>query len=131
MIAHIRKQYRLDRPLPVQYLYWVKGVLTGDLGESMRIKQPVADLILAKLPVTLQLASMAFLFALAIGIPAGIVSAVKKDTAWDWGANLFALWAFDAELLARHPDDLPVFGDMAGCPSASQPERDLAQIDRE
>ena len=92
VIAQIRTQYRLDRPLPVQYLYWVKGVLTGDLGESMRIKQPVADLIVAKLPVTLQLATMAFLFAIVIGIPAGIVSAVKKDTAWDWGANLVALW---------------------------------------
>lgn len=92
VIEQIRKQYRLDEPLPVQYLYWVKGVLTGDLGESMRIKQPVADLVRAKLPVTLQLASMAFVFALLIGIPAGIVSAVKKDSAWDWGANLFALW---------------------------------------
>lgn len=92
VIEQIRKQYRLDEPLPVQYLYWVKGVLTGDLGESMRIKQPVADLVRAKLPVTLQLASMAFVFALLIGVPAGIVSAVKKDSAWDWGANLFALW---------------------------------------
>lgn len=92
VIEQIRRQYRLDQPLPVQYLHWVKGVLTGDLGESMRIKQPVADLVREKLPVTLQLASMAFVFALLIGIPAGIVSAVKKNTAWDWGANLFALW---------------------------------------
>ncbi|MBI3372664.1 MAG: ABC transporter permease [Betaproteobacteria bacterium] len=92
VIEQIRRQYRLDRPLPMQYLYWVRGVVTGDLGESMRIKQPVADLVREKLPVTLQLASMAFVFALLIGIPAGIVSAVKKNTAWDWGANLFALW---------------------------------------
>jgi peptide/nickel transport system permease protein len=76
----------------VQYVYWVKGVLTGDLGESMRIKQPVLDLILQKLPVTIQLASMAIVIALLIGISAGIVSAVKKDTAWDYGANIFALW---------------------------------------
>jgi peptide/nickel transport system permease protein len=92
VIEQIRKQYRLDQPLPVQYLYWVRGVVSGDLGESMRIKRPVSELVLEKLPVTLQLATMAMLFALVIGIPAGIVSAVKRDTAWDVGANVFALW---------------------------------------
>jgi len=92
VIAQIREQYRLDRPVPVQYVYWVRGVLRGDLGESMRIHVPVRDLVLEKLPVTMQLASMALLFALLIGIPAGIVSAVKKDTAWDYAANVFALW---------------------------------------
>src|SRR5437588_4613830 len=59
VIEQIRKQYRLDQPIPVQYIYWVRGVLAGDLGESMRIKQPVLDLVLQKLPVTIQLASMA------------------------------------------------------------------------
>jgi peptide/nickel transport system permease protein len=92
VIEQIRKQYRLDQPLPVQYLYWMGGVLQGDLGESMRIKQPVASLIADKLPVTLQLATMAMAFALLIGIPAGILSAVKKGTAWDTAANIFALW---------------------------------------
>ena len=92
VIEQIRKQYRLDQPLPVQYLYWIGGVLQGDLGESMRIKQPVASLIADKLPVTLQLATMAMGFALLIGIPAGILSAVKKGTAWDTAANVFALW---------------------------------------
>jgi peptide/nickel transport system permease protein len=67
-------------------------VLQGDLGESMRINQPVATLIAEKLPVTVQLAAMAMLFALLIGIPAGVVSAVKKGTAWDTAANVFALW---------------------------------------
>src|SRR5258708_9922697 len=80
VIEQIRKQYRLDQPIPVQYVYWVKGVLSGDLGESMRIKQKVLDLVLQKLPVTLQLASMAIVIALLIGITAGVVSAVKKDT---------------------------------------------------
>ncbi len=92
VIEQIRKQYRLDQPLPIQYVHWVGNVLTGNLGESMRIKQPVAELIAAKLPVTVQLATMAMLFALAIGIPAGILSAVKKGSAWDVGANVFALW---------------------------------------
>src|SRR3984893_1962495 len=92
VIAQIRQQYRLDQPIPIQYIYWVKGVLSGDFGESLRIKVPVRDLIEQKLPVTMQLASMAIVIAFLIGIPAGIVSAVKKGTAWDYGANLFALW---------------------------------------
>ena len=92
VIAQIREHYRLDQPLPVQYVYWVKGVLTGDLGESLRNKMPVLELIEQKLPVTIQLASMAIIIALLIGVSAGIISAVKKGTAWDYGANLFALW---------------------------------------
>jgi peptide/nickel transport system permease protein len=91
-IEQIRRHYHLDRPLPVQYVYWVKGVLSGDLGESMRIKQPVLSLIGEKLPVTIQLASMAIVIALFIGIGAGIVSAVKKDSVWDYVVNGFALW---------------------------------------
>jgi peptide/nickel transport system permease protein len=92
VIEQIRRQYHLDRAIPVQYLYWVKGVLTGDLGESMRLKQPVLELIGQKLPVTLQLASMAMVIALLIGVGAGVVSAVKKDTVWDYTANVFSLW---------------------------------------
>ena len=92
VIEQIRKQYRLDEPLPVQYLYWIGGVLQGDLGDSLRIQQPVLDLVLQKLPVTVQLASMAMVIALVIGISAGIVSAVLKDTVWDYAANIFALW---------------------------------------
>jgi len=92
VIAQIRAQYRLDQPIPVQYVYWMKGVLSGDLGESMRIKKPVLDLVLEKLPVTAQLAAMAIVIALVIGVGAGIVSAVYKDTWLDYGANIFALW---------------------------------------
>ena len=92
VIEQIRQQYHLDRPIPVQYVYWVQGVLSGNLGESMRIYVPVLDLILQKLPVTIQLASMAIVIALVIGISAGIISAVKKNTFWDYAANVFALW---------------------------------------
>ena len=76
----------------MRYAYWVGGVLQGDLGESIRNQMPVTELILQKLPVTLQLAVMAMLVALCIGIPAGVVSAVGRGTAWDYAANLFALW---------------------------------------
>ena len=92
VLEEIRQQYRLNEPIPVQYFYWIKGVLSGNLGESMRLKSGVGTLVMQKLPVTLQLAAMALLIAICIGIPAGIVSAVKKETAWDYGANLFALW---------------------------------------
>ena len=80
-----------DQPLPLQYLSWIGGVVQGDLGQSMRLGQPVIDLVLRRLPVTLQLAVMAMVFALVIGLTAGIVSAVKKGTRWDYGANFIAL----------------------------------------
>jgi len=92
VIEQIRHQYRLDQPVPVQYAYWIKGVLSGDFGESLRNKMPVRELIAQKLPVTLQLGAMAIIIAFLIGIPAGIVAAVKKGSAWDYGANFFALW---------------------------------------
>ena len=91
VIEQIRRQYRLDRPIPIQYFYWIKGVVTGDLGESMRLRVPVLDLIAQKLPVTLQLATMAMAIALLIGVSAGVVSAVKKDSWLDYVANVLAL----------------------------------------
>jgi peptide/nickel transport system permease protein len=92
VIAYLRGKFHLDEPLPMRYLYWAKGVLHGDLGDSVRIQQPVTELILEKLPVTIELAALAMAIALVIGISAGIVSAVFKDTAWDYAANVFALW---------------------------------------
>ena len=91
-VAYLREKLHLDKPIPVQYAYWIGGVLRGDLGESLRIQKPVTELIMEKLPVTLELALLAMLIALVIGISAGIVSAVKQGTAWDYAANLFALW---------------------------------------
>jgi len=92
VVAYLRAKFHLDEPLPVRYWYWLSGVLHGDLGDSVRIQKPVMELILEKLPVTIQLATMAMLIALAIGITAGVISAVKKGTAWDYAANIFALW---------------------------------------
>ena len=111
VIEQIRKQYRLDQPIPVQYVYWVKGVLTGDLGESMRFKQPVLDLVLQKLPVTMQLA-----------VDGDRHRALDRDhgrhhLGGEEGHRLGlrrqrvrAVGAVDAELLARHHADLPVLG---------------------
>ena len=92
VVQYLHEKLHLDEPLPVRYGYWIKGVLQGDLGESMRQQKPVLELILQKLPVTLELAFLAIIIALAIGIPAGIISAVKRNTAWDYAANAVALW---------------------------------------
>ncbi|WP_172122202.1 ABC transporter permease [Devosia sp. 919] len=91
LIEQIRQQYGLDQPLPLQYLDWIGGVLHGDLGQSMRMSRPVIDLIASRLPVTLQLAVMAMILALVVGLVAGVIAAVKKRSAWDYGANVFAL----------------------------------------
>jgi peptide/nickel transport system permease protein len=92
VIAHLHRTLHLDEPLPIRYLYWAGGVLRGDLGESVRIQKPVLDLVVEKLPVTLELALLAIFIALGIGLTAGIVSAVAKNTVWDYAANVFALW---------------------------------------
>jgi peptide/nickel transport system permease protein len=92
VVAYLHDKLHLDKPLPVRYLYWLGGVLRGDLGESMRMQKPVTALIAEKLPVTLELAAIAIVIALVIGIPAGIVSAIAKGTAWDYAANAITLW---------------------------------------
>ena len=92
VIAFLRQKYHLDEPLPVRYLLWAKGVLSGDLGESIRIKRPVRDLVLEKLPVTAELAALAIVIALSIGLPMGILAAVKNNTTVDYAATMSALW---------------------------------------
>lgn len=91
VLEFLREKYRLNDPIPVQYLTWIGNALTGDLGISLRTNQPVLELIGQKLPVTIQLATMAMVFAMLIGIPAGIFSAVKKGTVVDYIANVVAL----------------------------------------
>ena len=91
VVAQIRALLWLDRSIPIQYLHWLGNLLRGDLGFSWRIRQSVLHLVAQKLPVTLQLSLMGFVFALLIGIPAGVISAVKRDTIWDWTANVIGL----------------------------------------
>jgi peptide/nickel transport system permease protein len=90
-VAAIRAKYHLDRPAPVQYAIWMGKVLRGDLGESLRNRIPVTELLAAKLPVTVELAIGSMLIALAIGIPAGVISAARRGTVIDATANLVAL----------------------------------------
>lgn len=91
VIAFLREKYHLNDPIPIQYFHWISGVLQGDFGISLRTNQPVLELIKQKLPVTIQLAVMAMIIAMLIGIPAGILSAVKKGTMIDYVANIVAL----------------------------------------
>src|SRR5258708_11701822 len=80
VIAQIRKQYRLDQPIPVLYVYLVKGVVSGDFGEALRLKGPVRDLIAQKLPATIQPAPYAIVLPLLISTPAGLISACDTGT---------------------------------------------------
>jgi len=92
VVAYLRTKLHLDEPFAVRYAYWLRGVAKGDLGESLRIQKPVTELILEKLPVTLELAVLAMLVALVIGVSAGVLSAVFKDSPIDYAARVFALW---------------------------------------
>ncbi len=89
--AALRKALGLDRPLPIQYLTWVSRAARGELGRSIRTNQPVAEAILERLPVTLNLAAAATLLALVVALPAGIVSAVRRNSAADIAGTLAAL----------------------------------------
>ena len=91
VLEYLREQYRLNDPIPVQYMILVGNALQGDLGISLRTNQPVLALIAQKLPVTLQLAVMALVIAVVIGVPTGVLSAYKKGTWIDWLANVVAL----------------------------------------
>jgi peptide/nickel transport system permease protein len=91
VIAALREKYRLNDPIILQYFYWLADVLRGDLGMSLRTNMPVTELILQKLPVTIQLAIMSMFWAVLIGIPMGIISATRKGTWADYLANVVAL----------------------------------------
>jgi peptide/nickel transport system permease protein len=82
-IEQFRKEMGLDKPIPVQYMTWLGGVITGDLGRSIVQRNDVSQMILSRLPVTLQLGVYAIAMALIISIPAGIIAAVKRGTAID------------------------------------------------
>jgi peptide/nickel transport system permease protein len=90
-VAGIRAKYHLDQPVVVQYGIWMGKLLRGDLGESLRNKIPVTELLASKLPVTVELAVCSMLVALLIGIPTGVLSAVRRGTAVDVAANAVAL----------------------------------------
>jgi ABC-type dipeptide/oligopeptide/nickel transport system permease component len=91
-LDRIRAEWGLDRPLPVQYLAFAKNVVTGRLGQSFNYELPVSTLYFQRLPNSLELALAATLISFAIGIPAGLISAVKVNSAWDNVGKVVALF---------------------------------------
>jgi peptide/nickel transport system permease protein len=84
-LNQIRHEYGLDKPLPQQYASWIAGVFRGDFGKSILNKSPVIDEILRRLPITLYIGGLAFIVAIIIGIPAGVLCAVRRGS---WIDNL-------------------------------------------
>jgi peptide/nickel transport system permease protein len=90
-LQEIRAKYGLNDPIHVQYFRWLALALQGELGESIRTREPVVKTVAAKLPITMQLAAFSLLIALGIAIPAGIFSAIRRNTIWDLAANAISL----------------------------------------
>jgi ABC-type dipeptide/oligopeptide/nickel transport system permease component len=90
-IAAIHRQFGLDRPLVVQYALFMANLARGDLGQSFYYQTPVFELYFARLPNSLLLAVVAMAFSLLVGIPSGILAAVRVGTFWDSAGKLFAL----------------------------------------
>jgi len=82
--SRLLHEFGLDRPLPVQYAQYVGNVLRGDLGSSLTTHEPVMDEFLTLFPATVELGFFAFVFALAIGLPAGIIAALRRNTVADY-----------------------------------------------
>ncbi len=91
VLAEIRAKYGLDDPMPVQYVRWIGLAVQGDLGTDTR-GLPVAETIVTRLPLTLELAGLAILIGAGIGIPAGVIAAVRRGKASDYAATTVALF---------------------------------------
>ncbi|HXA95454.1 MAG TPA: ABC transporter permease [Candidatus Dormibacteraeota bacterium] len=90
-LEDLRAKLGLDRPIPVQYMVWVRQLAEGDLGESLWTHQPVLGELARRMPVTLMLGLMALMVAVVIGVPIGILSAVRQDGALDFFARSAAI----------------------------------------
>ncbi len=90
-IERIRRELGFDQPLYVQYAAWLGRTLRGDLGRSIRTNQPVSEAIAQRLPVTAEIALVAMLVSLAVAIPAGMVSAVRRNSAADTASTVTSL----------------------------------------
>ena len=90
-VAELRATLGLDRPLPAQYGAFLRRAVSGDLGVSFRTGQPVTTMIAERVPATAELAMAAMIVAIVIALPLGIVAAVWRGSAIDYGAMTFAL----------------------------------------
>jgi peptide/nickel transport system permease protein len=90
-VENVRRFYGFDRPIVVQYGDWLWSALHGDLGRSFSLRQPVADVIFQRLPVTMLLGACAIIFALVLAIPLGVLAAVKPNSLFDRAALTLAV----------------------------------------
>mgnify|MGYP003489447274 CR=1 FL=1 len=90
-LQSIRQQLGLDQPIWVQYFNYMGDLLRGDLGNSIRTQRPVVDDLLSFFPATLELAIAAFIIAILVGIPLGVLAALKKNTFWDHLSRVFSI----------------------------------------
>jgi peptide/nickel transport system permease protein len=90
-LERLRADMGLDQPAPVRYLLWLADMARGDFGTSTRINQPVSDLILARLPVTIQLGVASMVVTLLIALPFGVISAVRPGSIIDRVVTVFSL----------------------------------------
>ncbi len=89
--ARMIEEMGLNRPVGIRYLDWIGGVFTGNFGNSLINKQPVIDIIKSRLPVTFELVFISMILAVLIALPAGIISAVKRNSGWDVSASVFSM----------------------------------------
>src|ERR1022692_1965545 len=89
--AKLEKELGLDQPIAVQYVQWIGGLARGDLGYSYVSEKPALDEILPRIPITARLAGLALLFSASIGIPLGVISAVKQGTRLDYALRIVSL----------------------------------------
>ncbi|OGL06027.1 MAG: peptide ABC transporter permease [Candidatus Rokubacteria bacterium RIFCSPLOWO2_02_FULL_71_18] len=87
----IMTELGIDRPYVVQYLEWLRQIVTGDLGKSYRYDLPAWQVIRPLLPVTIELAALAIFFSVLFGVPTGVISAVRQDTALDYVLRVISL----------------------------------------
>jgi len=90
-IADVRQRLGLDEPLPVQYLVFIRGALTGDLGDSIVVGEPVTTVLLDRFPATLELTLAALFLAIAVGVPVGVIAAVRQYSLLDKITSVVAL----------------------------------------
>ncbi len=87
----LREAFGLDKPLPLQYVTWIANIARGDLGTSFRSGEPIATILLRTLPITLELTLLAVIVATVCAIPLGVVSAVVRESSFDYAARLAGL----------------------------------------
>ncbi len=90
-IEAFRQKMQLDEPFIVQYATWLSQVLHGNLGRSVRTKEPVLEALVERLPVTVHLAFYALSIAIVIGLPLGVMGAVHRNTLWDLGSQVLGI----------------------------------------